>query len=340
MKKFYVDQCPDDLTVHSWITNNTDIEYYIKNMKPKNKGTLFEFEDRNIDISKVQSKSEELFDEFGWFGMLNILGEGYRRGKAYGGLSLVYNPSYIDSKIPINAQTLGYPKRGFPDEIFRDNIDIFKKVIAEKIDKKIWQWSALGTHKLYNLLYDYKIINSTQLKNLLKLPDVVHKVPTKNTYTDTWGFNRWTKPATYLSEITNRVKRSPVRSRLAKIKKVTTEDQRNNLNKYLWHRDTSWFYELRLNLSIETHKNYYGIEIENYGKTAFVPGRWYVWDTDFTHRPYIDKIGYTRTNYVLAVNPWFDFNEKENCWIQNRFYGNKHPLDMVVDGDVLEGIHA
>ena len=45
-----------------------------------------------------------------------------------------------------------------------------------------------------------------------------------------------------------------------------------------------------------------------------------------------------RTNYILAVNPWFDWDSQNKCWIQNEFYGEKHPLDMIVDGDVINGL--
>jgi len=84
----------------------------------------------------------------------------------------------------------------------------------------------------------------------------------------------------------------------------------------------------------------YGIEIENYGQKSFTPGNWYVWDTYATHRPYINQAmpGHARTNYVLAVNPWFDWIEEEQCWVQNEFFGEKHPVDMVIDGDAIEGL--
>ena len=48
--------------------------------------------------------------------------------------------------------------------------------------------------------------------------------------------------------------------------------------------------------------------------------------------------GKARTNYVLAVSPWFDWNEEEQYWQQNEFYGEKHPVDMVIDGDAIDGL--
>ena len=33
-----------------------------------------------------------------------------------------------------------------------------------------------------------------------------------------------------------------------------------------------------------------------------------------------------------------DWNEEEQCWQQNEFYGEKHPVDMVIDGDAIDGL--
>jgi hypothetical protein len=105
--------------------------------------------------------------------------------------------------------------------------------------------------------------------------------------------------------------------------------------------DDSWFFELRLNLSLDNENNNFGIEIENFGKKDFNPGSWYVWDTLTPHRPYVDRKapGITRTNFVLAVNPWFDYIADERCWVKNEFFGEKHPIDMVINGDVIEGLN-
>lgn len=340
MKKFYIKDCPENIPTHSWIGNSTNIKKYIDGMKPKNKGTIFKFKDNLLNLNEIKKDSKKVFEKYGWYGMLNVWGEGFIRGKRYGGLSLVHNPSYMDKSIPKNAQTLGYPKKNFPDKIFRNNINLFKRVIEKKLDKEIWNWTSLGTHKLYKLLHSYEIISKDELINLLKLPNNKNIILHKNTYTDSWGFNQWTEPAKFgqLDEICKRIKRSPIRSRLAQIKNIDSEEQRKTSNKFLWHRDDSWFYELRLNLCIDTFEDFFGIEIEDHGKTIFNSGFWYAWNTIKTHRPYIKKIGKTRTNYVLAINPWFDWNNEEKYWFQNEFYGEKHPIDMIIDGDVIKGL--
>ena len=340
MKKFYIDDCPEDHVVHSWISKSLNMEKYVKSMKPKNNGIIFKFKDKLLNLKKLENDSEKVYEKFGWYGFLNVLGEKFVRGKRYGGISLVYNPYYRYNDIPINAQTMGYPKVNVNNDLFYNNIDIYQKLIDKKIDKKVWGWTSLGSHELYRRLYNYDIIDKNYLEILLKKPNQKNLFLIKNSYSDSWGFNQWTKPAQYgsLSDIIKRVKRSPVRSRMAQIRNVNNEDQRKSLNKYMWHRDDSWFYELRLNLSIDTHNEECGLEIENHGVIPFVSGHWYTWNTDFKHRPYVGKPIKKRTNYILAVNPWFDWDSQNKCWIQNEFYGEKHPLDMIVDGDVINGL--
>ena len=35
---------------------------------------------------------------------------------------------------------------------------------------------------------------------------------------------------------------------------------------------------------------------------------------------------------------WFDYNKEEDAWESNEFYGKKHPMDMFIDGDIVEGL--
>lgn len=347
MKKFYVADCPNHMSIHMWISESLNMEEkYVSKMKPKHNSLLSEFKDTKLDLDKMIEDSDKAFEEYGWHGFLNIYGGKFQRSDGYGGLSLVHNPDYRYENIPDNAQTLGYPRFNFPDELFYENFDMFERVMEKRLDKDIWTTSQEhGTHAAFDMLFDNDIIDRDKLSQLKSQfedrKDGGEKIQ-KNTYTCTWGFNHWTDPASYgyLDEVRQRVKRSPIRSRLAQIRNINTNERAEQANTYLWHRDDSWFYELRINLSLHNENNAYGIEIENYGQKPFTPGNWYVWDTYVTHRPYVNQAmpGYARTNYVLAVNPWFDWIEDEKCWVQNEFYGEKHPLDMVVDGDVIEDL--
>lgn len=347
MKKFYVADCPDAMAIHMWISESLNMEEkYVSKMKPRNPEVLYEFKDTQLDLEKLVQSSDEAFDEYGWYGFLNIFGGKFARSDGYGGLSLVTNPNYRYEGIPDNAQTLGYPRFNFPDELFWENFDLFERVMEKRLDKDIWTTSQeLGTHAAFDMLYENDIIDEVKLNSLKtkfeNRKDGGERIQ-KNTYVCTWGFNNWSEPSKfkYLNELRKRVKRSPIRSRLAQIKNINNDDRVKQANTFLWHRDDSWFYELRINLSMYNENDAYGIEIENYGQKSFTPGNWYVWDTYATHRPYINQAmpGHARTNYVLAVNPWFDWIEEEQCWVQNEFFGEKHPVDMVIDGDAIEGL--
>lgn len=347
-KRFYIKDCPTRKSMHVWIAETLDTDKYVKSMKPENDNLLFEFKDNNLDIDKMKNSIEEAFDIYGWYGFLNIYGGKFDRSNNYGGLSLVHNPDYMYKNIPSEAQTMGYPRNNIPDELFMDNFDIFHRIMEKRLDKDIWSESQeYGTHHAFRYLHEHDIIDDAKLNELLTKyqdrKDVGERL-SLNTYTDTWGFREWTESSGhgYLKEIRDRIIRTPVRSRIAQIKGIDDAQTQERANTYLWHRDESWFYELRINLALDNPENAYGIEIENYGQKPFTPGHWYVWDTYATHRPYVAKPmpGYKRTNYVLAVSPWFDFNKEEQCWEQNEFYGEKHPVDMVIDGDVLKGLEC
>ena len=106
MKKFYVKDCPDHKPVHIWIGESLGMEEkFINKMKPKNPDVLYEFEDTLLDLEKLKEDSEKAFEEYGWYGFLNIFGGKFARSDGYGGLSLVYNKDYRYENIPDNAQT-------------------------------------------------------------------------------------------------------------------------------------------------------------------------------------------------------------------------------------------
>jgi len=345
--KFYVDDCPDEYSIHQWINEQTNLKKYINTMVPEHSGTLFEFKDKNIDTKKLLDTSEQAYEEFGWYGFMNIFGEKVSRSKEYGGLSLVYNPEYVDTSIPKYAQTLGYKRNDVPNDFLLTDSDLVKKLVDANQDKIIFNIiMEKGLYAGFEYMHSIKLISSDQyisLKEKYEDKKTIGKRIIKNTYTDTWSFNHLT-PVFDLpgfQELKHRIKRTVVRSRLAQMRNINSDLTAKVLNKFIWHRDDSWFFELRLNLSLDNENNNFGIEIENFGKKDFNPGSWYVWDTLTPHRPYVDRKapGITRTNFVLAVNPWFDYVADERCWVKNEFFGEKHTIDMVINGDVVEGLN-
>lgn len=346
MKKFYVKDCPYNLSVHMWIKEQTDIQKYIDSMVPKNKGSLFELHDPSLDLRQLKQSTDQVFDKFGWYGFMNVFGDQTTRSNEYGGISLVSNPNYIYD-IPEHAQTLGYPRTNLPADFLYLHVGLFTELVNKNLDKQFYNICLeQGTHLGFKFLLDQNGIDYITYKQLVETypnKTQVSQRLIKNSYTDTWSFNKINQGAKhgYLANILKRTKRSVVRSRLAQMRNIHSDTHAKIINRFTWHRDDSWFYELRLNLSLDNIDNIFGIEIEDLGKTPFKPGHWYVWDTLIPHRPYVEKkvTNFARTNYVLAVNPWFDYDAEDDAWIQNEFYGEKHPVDMVLDSDVLENIN-
>ena len=349
MKKFYVKDCPDNMAVHDWILKSTDLDYYIKNMKPKFKSNgVVKFRNSLIDLVETEKTVSDAFKKFGWFGFLNILGNEAFRSPTYGGLSLVYNSDYKQKEqVPPVCQTLGYPRINAKSEFIIENPELNTRIMLAKADKTLWKKiGERGLHGGFDFLCkeaeviteqectDLKQRYSDQKDKSVKLYD------RKNTYNDSWSFNQPTEVMNYeyLEHIAGLFKRSFIRSRLASFKNIDSTEIKEGVNQYMWHRDDTMFVEARINMVVTAPEDAFGIEIEDIGKYYYKPGDWITWDTGLTHRPFVDKPGLERSSLVYAVSPWFDYIKEEDVWIKNEFYGNKHPLDMFVEGDIITGL--
>jgi len=345
--KFYVKDCPEHLAVHDWIAGQSDIYKFIDEMVPHSTNKkILSFTQPDINISKVQSSVESAFDKFGYHGFLNIYGSEVMRDPYYGGLSLVYNPDYkYKDSIPKICHTLGYPRTNMHMGFILENIEVYKRILIAEKDKRIWEKSSEGgTHAVFEYLFDEGVITEEEKNEFIsKYPNEKHIIEDyqrKNTYTDSWSFNQLTDVMhhEYLANITKLFKRNIVRSRLAKIQNIDNNETMKYVNDFMWHRDDSIFIEARINLSVTSPEEAFGIEVEGHGKYHYTPGEWMSWDTGITHRPFADKPKLERCNLVYAVSPWFDYNKEDNAWESNEFYGKKHPMDMFIDGDIVEGL--
>jgi hypothetical protein len=57
------------------------------------------------------------------------------------------------------------------------------------------------------------------------------------------------------------------------------------------------------------------------------------------HRAYAKtRTAPPRIHLMLGFSCWWDFDEKTNSWSTNEFAGKKHPVDMLVDGDIISGL--
>lgn len=283
MKKFYVKDCPDELTISSWLKKQTDWIPLMLSMKPQRRyQSVMAFKIDDFDPVTLEQSILEATKIYGDHGWRSAQGE----NPGYTGFSLVYNPNHQDN-LDIHASTLGTPRNN-KDEFF---------------------W------------------NKTQNYDILK-----------NSYFDGYGFNTPTPASQHgeLGEFFKRVKRTRIRSRLSIINGTAFNADPNKEAR--WHKDEPVFENLRINIPITTTPEYF-FQLEKHERVHLPVGRAYSWNTYIPHTVFNTKLSDTRRiHLVLGFSPWWDYNEEDQSWTQNEFYGVKHPFDMLVDGDIMEGL--
>jgi hypothetical protein len=194
-------------------------------------------------------------------------------------------------------------------------------------------YSTLGSSKL------------TQREHYFATPETLAKVGgARDSYYDTYGFRFPTRPASIeISELIISAKRSAIRARIS-----TIRGGRSTPAGFFWgwHKDEPVFENLRVNIHV-TASPANRIQImredrmpqgphEPISEHVFEPGYGYSWDTNLPHRACNTTPDTAdRTAIILGFSPWFDYNPETDEWAPNEFFGKKHPLQMLVDGDVL-----
>ena len=163
----------------------------------------------------------------------------------------------------------------------------------------------------------------------------------RNTHYDTFGFATRT-PASYhksLGTFLDSFKCTMVRTAL----RIIYAEQEGPVgdDKYAgvtWHKDEAMTTNLRINIPIVTHPDYL-LEQEGSDPVHIEAGYAYSWDTNTMHRAYAkSRTAPPRIHLMLGFSCWWDFNEETKSWSTNEFAGKKHPVDMLVDGDIINGI--
>jgi hypothetical protein len=160
----------------------------------------------------------------------------------------------------------------------------------------------------------------------------------KDSYFDGYGFNIPTPASDYdlIGTFMSRSKRTRVRSRMSILNGWVYDQSR--LDSRGWHKDEPVFENLRINIPVTTSKDYL-FQIEGLEPKHLDVGWAYTWNTYEPHRVYNgSKNQDRRIHFVLGYSPWWDYIPEEQAWVQNEFYGNKHPFDMIVDGDIFAGL--
>lgn len=163
-------------------------------------------------------------------------------------------------------------------------------------------------------------------------------VSLRNTYFDSYAFRHHSPcvKETGLFDFIKGFKRSPIRSRLATINSKFVSDEERKM--FGWHRDETVFENLRINIPIITDDTFM-FQLEKQSPVHLSVGNAYSWDTNIAHRVFpTTQEPKSRSHLVLGFSPWFDYLENEDAYVSNEFYGKKHPIDMLLEGNVHEDI--
>lgn len=276
MNKFLVKSCPEEKTLFEWISEKTNMAQAILDVKPS-----IDFDDiielpHSLNLEKISRDTISTLNQFGFQGWQTSIGE----SRAYGGLSLVYNPDLVETVDP-NQNTLG-TKSNSPDKFYYGSTEKFRS--------------------------------------------------TRNTYFDSYGFRKLSPcvAETDLNEFLKDFNLSPTRSRIgvidARYHDYVGED-------FLWHKDETVFENLRINIPIHTDSSFL-FQLESKDPIHLQIGKIYTWDTHRPHRVYsTSKSSTKRVHLVLGFSPWIDYDEREDAFLVNDFFGKVHPLDILLSGN-------
>jgi hypothetical protein len=161
----------------------------------------------------------------------------------------------------------------------------------------------------------------------------------KDNNTDTYSLVKRTRASEFgsIGNLLNNVKRTLVKSRISTIDGTFSSMRQDRP----FHRDAPLFTGTRINIPIETAKPYV-FDLESLNEPVHLKtGHAYSWDTNVLHRVISMRPCTTpRTHIVINVSPWWDYNSEEEYWQTNEFYGQLHPLEMVLDGHIMKGLTA
>ena len=151
--KFYLQDIPDTYSIWSWIKKHTDVvEKFNQLTCSVDTSKLLRLK-HSIDINEVQEACKDAIEKFGFNNWQNNTGG----GNAYGGLSLVYNPDYVDKTIDINAHTLG-TKQNSPTQFFYGRTENFNSIRDTYFDSYSFRFYSpcVTESKLNNVLKNFK----------------------------------------------------------------------------------------------------------------------------------------------------------------------------------------
>jgi hypothetical protein len=121
MKKFYTKDCPETLTISSWLKKQTDWIPLMLSTKSRCKyPSVMAFKIDNFDYKQLENSILDATTVYGDHGWQSVQGS----STGYTGFSLVYNPNHQD-KLNIHASTLGTPRNN-KDDFFWNKTQNYK----------------------------------------------------------------------------------------------------------------------------------------------------------------------------------------------------------------------
>ena len=337
--QFYLKDIPEDEIIHYYIKKHSGFYEAIEKFSSYDysKPCIKELPQYVVDL--LWESCQEAFEKYGWYGFFkgNIIEGNQERAKNYGGLSLTYNPYHWQAdNLPVNAQTLGEVRYNL-GTLFED--DRGKKIWDDLVhaNKRTVFYEIIGKQTLeagFDYLLEEKFIDAVEYNELCtrhfdhKNNPIAAKQQGRNTYSDTFAYCKRT-PASmhgYLGTFIDSSPFSIVRSRMVTLKYP---------GHVHWHDDENIFINTRINIPINADikcKLHINTEENTFHND---PGYMYCWNIENPHKVSISEGTGQRTAIVLGLAPWFEFNEEEQCWFTNEYFGKVHPFELFEEGIFL-----
>jgi hypothetical protein len=336
-------EVPDSYSIHQWIETKYRLCEKYKCLKPKNNPSPYlRFTIHNFERERLLSEVKESFIKHGKWGYLSHFKDTNStitdRTPYYGGLSLTHNPS-LSYTVPEVASALGEPKLNLHDLFLTDlGKSIWIKIEEQGLTSRFYYECFSGGLPAARLfLLKHGIISGNEDFNWDRPFTPLNKNK-KGSYFDSFGFIKPTQVAKfgYLGEfIKDRITRQMIRSRIACI---SGDQHQLDYADYMWHVDEPIFYNLRLNIPLQTSSDFL-LEIKDLYKGPLDHNSGFTWNTEKLHRVYsTKKINFERIHLIFGISPWFDFIEDEGIYQSNEYLGEVHPFDMLALGLVIQGV--
>lgn len=96
-----------------------------------------------------------------------------------------------------------------------------------------------------------------------------------------------------------------------------------------YHLDDCPFETLRINISLSNNGNF-GLQYKDKKVVYTEAGNNLVVNTGKLHRSYIkEPTNFQRTNLIVNLAPWLNFDEINKSWSLNKYFNKIHPFDLV-----------